>query len=79
MAVMPLSAVFMSIGSHHVETGLLVRDGHMLVLKRDEGGRWRIDPDRKSEKLVGERVRIKGTRVDFDILHVATIERLKNE
>ncbi|MGB3722782.1 MAG: DUF5818 domain-containing protein [Pacificimonas sp.] len=66
----------MSIGSHHIETGSLVRDGRMLVLRRDEGGRWRIDPDPKTEAFIGERVRVEGTRVGFDILHVSAIEKL---
>lgn len=62
----------MPIGSHHDETGWLNDDQGELVLRRDGGGRWRLDVGlvlgRRARKLVGRRVKIEGTRIDFDVL-----------
>lgn len=65
----------MPLGSRHDETGLLLREGDALILRRDDGGRWRLDADRCSEALLGTRVRVTGTRSGFDLLDVALIER----
>ena len=66
----------MPLGTTHSEIGILLREGHWLVLARDEGGRWRLDADRKAERLVGERVRVEGVRSGFDLLDVLSIERV---
>ena len=63
----------MSLGSKHDEEGMLLRDGQFLILRRAAGGRWRLEADREAERLVGRRVRVKGTRVGFDLL---AVERL---
>lgn len=67
----------MPIGSHHDETGWLNDDAGQLVLRRDGGGRWRLDVGFltrwRSRGLVGKRVRIVGVRDDFDLLAVKRI------
>ena len=63
----------MSLGSKHDEEGVLLCERGVLVLRRDAGGRWRLEADRDAERLVGRRVRVKGTRVGFDLL---AVERL---
>ena len=70
----------MPMGSRHDETGWLnERDGQWL-LRRDEGGRWRLDVGFwtawRSKGLIGKRVRIVGTRGEFDLLNVDRIEAL---
>jgi hypothetical protein len=61
-------------GTRHDETGLLLREGHFLVLQRDDGGRWRLDTARRVERLLGRRVRVQGMRSGFDLLDVCRIE-----
>lgn len=63
----------MPIGSDIQESGLLLQVGSGLVLRRDGGGRWRLNAPRKAEHLVGRRVTIKGKRSGFDILDVSEI------
>lgn len=63
----------MSIGSHHDETGILMREGPWLVLCRDKGGRWRLDADLGADRLIGRRVRVVGTRSGFDLLDVRSV------
>ena len=62
----------MPIGSHHGESGWLNDDRGELVLRRDGGGRWRLDVGLvlgwQARKLVGRRVKVEGTRIDFDVL-----------
>lgn len=62
----------MTIDSRRDETGWLNDDRDELVLRRDGGGRWRLDVGLvlgwRARKLVGRRVRVKGTRIDFDVL-----------
>lgn len=64
----------MPIGSKHDETGLLLKDARNLVLERDAGGTWRLDPTAKALRLVGRRVRVQGTRDGFDLLAITRIE-----
>jgi Protein of unknown function (DUF5818) len=63
----------MPIGSEHHESGLLIHGAHTLILKRDDGGRWRLDAPRKAHRLVGTRVTIEGKRSGFDMLDVDRI------
>jgi hypothetical protein len=62
------------IGSRHDETGRLRWERGALILLRDEGGRWRLEADRRAQRFVGQRVRVIGTRDEFDLLSVAWIE-----
>lgn len=66
-------AADLPLGSHHDEHGLLLKDGGSLVLRRDDGGQWRLDADRDARRFLGGRVRVEGTRSGFDIL---SVERL---
>lgn len=45
----------------------------MLILQRDDGGRWRLDAGRRADSLLGRRVRVQGTRSGFDLLDVQRI------
>jgi len=70
----------MPMGSRHDETGWLNERDGQWILRRDEGGRWRLDVGFwtawRSRKLIGKRVRIVGTRGEFDLLNVDRIEAL---
>ena len=60
--------------TRHVEEGLLLEQRGGLILQRDDGGRWRLDADRKAaEKYLGDRVRVEGIRSEFDLLDVSRI------
>lgn len=63
-------------GTHHILEGLLAYEGRDLALFLDEGGRWRLDPIRGLAKLAGLRVRITGTRSDFDLIDVERFEKI---
>lgn len=71
-------AALMPIGSKHDETGVLGKEGAWLVLRRDVGGRWRLDCDCEVKTLLGSRVRVRGIRSEFDLLDVTSIERAEN-
>jgi hypothetical protein len=60
-------------GSIHHETGLLLEAEGWLVLRLDDGGEWRIDPDRPSCGYVGRRVAVEGVRSGFDWLTIRSI------
>lgn len=60
-------------GTQHDETGTLAIERGQLVLRRDDGGTWRLDAPRRAHALIGQRVRVIGTRADFDLLEVATV------
>lgn len=60
-------------GTHHHLTGLL-RPGKLgPVLHIDDGGKWRLDCDRRYAHLLGRRVVVDGVRSDFDLLSVEQI------
>lgn len=67
-------------GSRHNETGWLNERDGQWILRRDEGGQWRLDVGFwtawRSRKLIGKRVHVLGTRGEFDLLNVDRIERL---
>ncbi len=67
----------MPLGSKHDETGWLQDSGGQLQLRRDAGGTWRLDAPAAARRLVGARVRVNGTRGEFDLLDVARIEALR--
>lgn len=64
----------MPLGAAHEETGILLEVGVYPVLRTEGGGQWRLDPSCRYRHLVGQRVRVFGTRADFDILGVKRIE-----
>lgn len=62
-----------AIGSRIDETGTLIRDGGGFALRRDLGGRWKLDLHRVPIDHVEKRVRISGIVVaegliDVDVL-----------
>jgi hypothetical protein len=59
-----------SIGSTIDETGTLIRDGGGFALRRDSGGRYRLDLHRVPVDEVEKRVRILGTLVSDDLIDV---------
>jgi len=61
-------------GAAHEETGILLDGGVYPILKIDGGGQWRLDPSCRYRHLIGQRVRVFGTRADFDVLDVKRIE-----
>lgn len=61
-------------GTNHEETGILLKAGVYPVLRMDSGGQWRLDPSCRYRYLVGQRVRVFGTRADYDVLDVKRIE-----
>ena len=56
------------IGSRIDETGTLIRDGDAFYLRRDLGGRYRLELRRAPDDLVGQRVRLIGTLVGADLV-----------
>jgi len=60
------------LGSLHDEAGLLLHEKNWLILRRDDGGRWRLDVD-GVEHMLGQRVRVEGVRSGFDELTVRRI------
>ncbi|MGS1018109.1 DUF5818 domain-containing protein [Allosphingosinicella humi] len=66
----------MPLGSHHAVVGILQEIGGCLVLRRDDGGRWRIDASRPLRKYIGKRVSVQGERSGFDWLVVRSIREV---
>lgn len=52
-----------AIGARIDETGTLIRDGGVFYLRRDLGGRYRLELHRTPVDLVEKRVRLVGTLV----------------
>ena len=59
-----------NIGTRVEETGMLLRDGAGFVLRRDVGGRWKLDLHRVPVDHVEKRVRISGVVIDRDLVDV---------
>lgn len=68
------NAASMPRGSRHIETGFLFEGRQGLVLRRDDGGEWRLDAPLSARRLLGRHVRVDGVREGFDILAVTAIE-----
>ncbi|HEV7313700.1 DUF5818 domain-containing protein [Sphingopyxis sp.] len=58
------------IGSRIDESGMLLRVAGGFALRRDLGGRWRLDLRRTPVDHVEKRVRITGTLVGDDLVEV---------
>lgn len=63
-----------AIGKRVEETGTLLRDGDAHVLRRDTGGRWKLDLHRVSADLIDKRVRLMGVIVEEGMVDVIDIE-----
>jgi len=61
------------IGAVHEIEGLLLERQGSLIIDVLNGGIWRLDAGRRARRLLGRRVRITGTRDEFDLLAVKTI------
>ncbi|QJR05843.1 hypothetical protein HH800_26785 (plasmid) [Sphingobium yanoikuyae] len=61
-------------GTRHELVDMLLGDGPYPVLRVADGGEWRLDCTRSCRHLLGRRVRVVGTRSDFDMLDVERIE-----
>jgi hypothetical protein len=59
-----------SIGTRIDETGTLIRDGGGFALRRDVGGRYRLDLHRVPIDEIEKRVRIIGTLVAEGLVDV---------
>lgn len=68
------------IGTRIDETGTLLRDGGGFVLRRDLGGRWKLDLHRVPVDHIEKRVRITGIVVSEVLVDVDSVapERLRN-
>jgi hypothetical protein len=60
----------MRIGERIDETGTLLRDGGCFYLRRDMGGRFRLDLRRTPVDEVEKQVRVIGTYVGDDLVDV---------
>lgn len=59
-----------TIGSRIEETGTLIADGGGFALRRDIGGRWKLDLHRVPVDHVEKRVRISGIIVSEGLIDV---------
>ena len=57
-----------TIGSAIDETGTLIRDGGAFVLRRDGGGRYKLELSRVPVEHVEKRVRVRGVLVESDLV-----------
>lgn len=53
--------------------GVLLRDGRQLVLGMPGGGQWRLEVLGRCDHLLGQRVRVEGTRDGHDLVAVDRI------
>ena len=69
----PYRAAMRAIGSRIEETGMLIREEGGFALRRDAGGRVRLDLHRVSDARVDRRVRITGVVVGEGLIDVTEI------
>lgn len=62
-----------AIGTRTEESGTLIREKGHFILRRDVGGRWRLDLHRIGADLIEGRVTITGTVVAKGLMDVDTI------
>lgn len=61
------------IGKRIEESGTLVMDGSVPFLRRDGGGRWRLDLRRAGAIWAEARIRVRGVLVEPDLVDVDEI------
>ena len=61
------------LGSQIEETGLLLREGDMYLLRRDLGGRFRLATHRVEMPVGDQRVQVTGVLVGADLVDVSTV------
>jgi hypothetical protein len=64
----------MQMGTKIDEAGVLLREEHLFYLRRETGGRFRVDLRRTGEGLLGHHVRLRGTYVGDDLVDADQIE-----
>lgn len=62
------------IGNRVDETGTLLSDGGVFYLRRDLGGRYRLELNRPPVDLVEHRVRLIGTFVGPELVHADGVD-----
>lgn len=62
-----------AIGTRVDEIGTLLREGNAFLLRRDSGGRYRLELQCTPADLVERRVRLRGTLVGRDLVAVDRI------
>ncbi|SKB74920.1 DUF5818 domain-containing protein [Sphingopyxis flava] len=62
-----------AIGTRIDETGTLVREAGGFILRRDLGGRWKLDLHRVPVDHIEKRVRITGVVVGEDLVDVVGV------
>jgi Protein of unknown function (DUF5818) len=60
-------------GTRHMLDGLLLAGHTYPVLRADGGGEWQLDLPVRLRKFIGRRVRVTGTRSEFDMLDVTEV------
>lgn len=61
------------IGMRIEESGTLIREGGSFALRRDQGGRWKLDLHRVPVDHVEKRVRVSGVVVGDGLIDVVAI------
>lgn len=61
------------IGMRIEESGTLIREGGGFALRRDQGGRWKLDLHRVPVDHVEKRVRVSGVVVGDGLIDVVAI------
>lgn len=62
-----------AIGTKIEESGTLIREAGGFILRRDLGGRWKLDLHRVPVDYVEKRVRITGTVVGDNLVDVTGV------
>lgn len=62
-----------SIGTRIEESGTLIRENGGFALRRDQGGRWKLDLHRVPVDHVEKRVRVSGVVVGDGLIDVVAI------
>lgn len=62
-----------AIGTKIEESGTLIREAGGFILRRDLGGRWKLDFHRVPVDHIEKRVRITGIVVGEDLIDVAGV------
>lgn len=62
-----------AIGTKIEETGTLIREAGSFILRRDLGGRWKLDLHRVPVDHIEKRVRITGVVVGENLVDVAGV------
>lgn len=68
-----------SIGSRIDETGTLIRDGSVFVLRRDAGGRFELELGRMPVDEVEKRVRVRGVLVADNLVSADGVALLSGD